>query len=326
MDDWRRALSQAIAGMNVALRENEPLARHTSFRIGGPADVWLEVNEAQVLARVLRVCHEEGVRRQVLGRGSNVLVSDQGLRGVVLALEGELARVAGETCSDHGRVCAGAGASLDEVVDVAGQAGLSGVGFLAGIPGTVGGALMTNAGAFGHSLSDAIESISGLDSEGEEWTLERDELCPRYREPLIDEELVATRVLFRLDKGESRPGADEVRRQRRARHPGEPSAGSFFKNPRANCEPAGGNGKPETPRVPAGRLIEQCGLKGTAIRGAKVSEKHANFIVNTGGARCADVYELAQLVKARVEAGTGIVLEEEVRVLPGPGAGMAGSE
>jgi UDP-N-acetylmuramate dehydrogenase len=312
--------------MNVAVRENEPLARHTSFRIGGPADVWLGTRDQQTLARVLRFCRDAGVRRRVLGRGSNVLVSDQGLRGVVVVLDGQLARVAGETSAGPGRVTAGAGASLDEVVNVAEQAGLSGVGFLAGIPGTVGGALMTNAGAFGRSLSDAIECISGLDSEGKEWTLARDELRPRYREPLIDDGLVATRVSFRLDKGEARPGADVIRRQRRARHPNEPSAGSFFKNPTAKDEPADGNRKSEIPRVPAGRLIEQCGLKGTAIGGAKVSEKHANFIVNTGGARFADVYELAQLVKARVETETGIVLEEEVRVLPGPAAKTAGSE
>jgi UDP-N-acetylmuramate dehydrogenase len=304
MDDWRRGLEQALAGTDARLRFAEPLCRHTSFRIGGNAEAMVELASEATLARVLCFCQEALLDSYVLGRGTNVLVSDQGLPGLVIRLVGELARLS--VAAGHTLV-AGAGARLDHVVAAAQEAGLGGVEFLAGIPGAVGGALATNAGAFGWSIGEVILEVSGLDRDGRPWTRTRAELSPRYREPLIDDGLVATRVVFQLGEPLSGTGTvEEIRSRRSARHPFEPSAGSFFKNP-----------EHEGKRIPAGRLIEQCGLKGCCVGGARVSEKHANFIVNAGGARCADVYELAQIVKATVEEKTGILLAEEVRILPG---------
>ena len=212
----------------------------------------------------------------------------------------------------------GAGAALDAVTTFAEKQGFVGVEFLAGIPGTIGGGLCSNAGAFGRSLGDVVTSVTVIDPDGNERVLAGSGLRRDYRQPVIDDGLVAVEATMELAANrrtsnvERRMSADDVREQRRAKHPNEPSAGSFFRNPETGDLRPGTGG-----RIPAGRLIEQCGLKGKAVGGAKVSEKHANFIVNTGRARFADVYELAQIVKARVEEETGILLEEEVQYLPG---------
>ncbi|HTW90623.1 MAG TPA: UDP-N-acetylmuramate dehydrogenase [bacterium] len=328
MLDWRRNLGEALAGCAAELKFAEPLAQHTSFRIGGLADAWVRVDDRQALARVVQVCRDTGVRMWLLGRGSNVLVSDQGLRGVVITLGGELAKMKGPGARGEGLgsepqspdpnpqplslVC-GAGANLDEVATIAEREGLVGAEFLAGIPGTVGGGLRTNAGALGRSLGDVLSSVTAIDLDGNEQTLTGAQLRREYRRPIIDRGLVAVEVTMALAGGGGRgargESAQEIRKQRWEKHPKEPSAGSFFRNPET------GDGG----RVPAGKLIEECGLKGKTVGGAKVSEKHANFLVNTGKARFADVYELAQIVKATVEERTGILLEEEVQYLPGPG-------
>ena len=329
MLDWRRALGEAVAGGAAEVRFAEPMARHTTFRIGGLADAWVCVNDRQALARVLEVCRASGVRYWVLGRGSNVLISDQGLRGVVITLGGELAQVRIQGVKDSripaarplessnpGIISAGAGASLDEVATFAEKEGLTGVEFLAGIPGTVGGGLHSNAGAFGRSLGDIVTSVTAVSAEGAEQVLASAQLRREYRRPMIGDGLIAVEVTMELEVKSQSSTPDsrfttpaDVREQRWAKHPKEPSAGSYFRNPET------GAGQ----RIPAGRLIEQCGLKGRTIGGAKVSEKHANFLVNAGKARFADVYELAQVVKAAVEQETGILLEEEVQYLPGPG-------
>jgi UDP-N-acetylmuramate dehydrogenase len=202
----------------------------------------------------------------------------------------------------------GAGATLDALAAFAEQEGLVGAEFLAGIPGTVGGGLHSNAGAFGRSLGDIVTSVTALDPEGNEQTLTGAGIHREYRQPMIEQGLIAVSVTMELQSGKPEPAA-AIREQRWSKHPKEPSAGSFFRNPRT------GDGG----RVPAGKLIEQCGLKGRTIGGARVSEKHANFLINTGRARFADVYELVQVIKATVEEKTGILLEEEVQYLPGPG-------
>jgi UDP-N-acetylmuramate dehydrogenase len=227
----------------------------------------------------------------------------------------------------------GGGASLDAVATVAEQEGLVGAEFLAGIPGTVGGGLHSNAGAFGRSLGDVVTSVTVLDAEGNERTLTGSQLRREYRMPMIEHGFVALEVTVRLEEGSGvqgfkGPGSEpeprnpgtpgpltvaQIREQRWSKHPKEPSAGSFFRNPET------GDGE----RVPAGKLIEQCGLKGKTIGGVRVSEKHANFLVNTGRARFADVYELVQVIKATVEEQTGILLEEEVQYLPGMNEGRS---
>ena len=310
MHDWRRDLGEAVAGCAAEVRFAEPLAQHTTFRVGGLADAWVRADDRQALSRMLKVCRAAGVRTWLLGRGSNVLVSDQGLRGVVVCLGGELAEIKRPTgpaeSSNPGVLSVGAGAALDAVATFAEKEGLVGVEFLAGIPGTVGGGLHTNAGAFGRSLGDVVSSVTVLDPDGKERTLTGAQLHREYRRPMIEHDLVAVEVTMELHPGKPEPAAG-IREQRWSKHPKEPSAGSVFRNPETK----------DGERIPAGRLIEQCGLKGRSVGGAKVSEKHANFLVNTGGARFADVYELVQVVKASVEEQTGILLEEEVQYLPG---------
>ncbi len=296
MPDWRRAAQAALAGTGE-VRWDEPLARHTTFRIGGPADLFITVRNIEGLLRALRFSRDNGLDWYLLGRGSNVLISDQGLRGAVIRLGGELARVEIE----GNRLVCGAGATMDLIADTAEKAGLCGAEFLAGIPGTIGGGLRTNAGAFGSSLVDIVAGITGVDADGRRWRLERGEIHGGYRQPLIGELKVAVAVELELKPGRPEP-ASVIREKRWVKHPKEPSAGSFFRNP---------------PNEPAGRLIERCGLKGRQVGGARVSEKHGNFIVNVGGARCADVLELAEIVKANVEEQTGVVLTEEVTLLPG---------
>ncbi|MBN2464147.1 UDP-N-acetylmuramate dehydrogenase [candidate division WOR-3 bacterium] len=306
------------------------MARHTTFRIGGLADAWIRVNDRQALACVLRACREAGIRTWLLGRGSNVLVSDQGLRGVVICLGGELEQIEGPGARGEGprsglqspvpnpqSLSAGAGAALDEVATFAEEQGLAGAEFLAGIPGTVGGGLHSNAGAFGRSLGDIVAGITVLDRDGKESVLTGTLIRREYRRPMFDDGLVAVEVKLEFAEGprstvQGRMSAAQIREQRWAKHPTEPSVGSFFRNPEKDGE-----------RIPAGKLIEQCGLKGRTIGGARVSEKHANFLVNIGRARFADVYELVQIVKATVEEQTGILLEEEVQYLPGPTVGRS---
>jgi UDP-N-acetylmuramate dehydrogenase len=290
-------LERILVGRAGQVRFDEPLAGHTTFRIGGPADVWAIVETAAGLAEVVSEATSAGIPVTVLGCGSNVLISNQGLRGIVLRLAGELARI-----DIPGRT-AGAGALLDEIADAAEEQGLAGVEFLAGIPGTVGGGLRSNAGAYGRCLYDAIDRVRAINRSGRPVTLERDELRNEYRSPIVPQELVVTGAELRLEPGRPAP-ARELRKQRWGKHPKEPSAGSFFRNPASE---------------PAGRLIDRCGLKGRRVGGARVSELHGNFIVNDGGARFADVLELAETVKANVEEQTGIELAEEVQVLPESG-------
>lgn len=307
MADWRRDFSRALEDSGagpVVLLTDVPLAGRTTFGIGGKADCWVEVSDLESLKTVLRCCRSLGVEWWVLGQGSNVLVSDQGLRGVVLRLRGRFEDI--ETTGTTVR--AGAGALLDDVARAAERSGLFGASFLAGIPGTVGGGLRSNAGAFGHALAEILERVVVLRADGEVRELGETEFGRGYRQPVIDAGLVATEVTLKLSA--SRPEAApapvrEIRAKRRAKQPGEPSAGSFFKNPASE---------------PAGRLVERCGLKGRRVGGAQVSERHANFIVNTGCATFGDVYELVQVVKAEVEKATGVRLEEEVELLPGDGS------
>jgi len=296
MADWRADIGGALAGAAAAVRLDEPLERHTTFRIGGPAEAWVEAGDEAALRAALGFCRERGVPVILLGRGSNVLVSDQGLAGVVLTLAGEFerVRVEGET------IVAGGAAGLDTIAERAEQAGLAGAEFLAGIPGTLGGGFRTNAGAFDRSLLDVVVRVRALSRSGDVRELERAEFGTGYRRPMLDEELTVLEAELQLRAGPGEPCAD-VRRRRWDKQPTDPSAGSFFRNPEGDA---------------AGRLIEACGLKGQRVGGAMVSNKHANFIVNTGAALSCEVRELAQVVKARVEEQTGIVLEEEVLTLP----------
>lgn len=288
------------AFLPVAGLETTPFSRLaplTTWKVGGPARFLGTASSREAALGALEVARRFGLPLVVLGNGSNVLFADSGFPGLVLKMSGELAAVSVE----GELLAAGAGAGLPAVSRAAMRAGLEGLEFAGGIPGTVGGAVMTNAGAFGASTADVLESVSAVDADGREHELERFE--GSYRRPLAPEGTVILRAVFRL-----RPGGtagirsrmkDMMERRRMTQPVAEASAGSVFRNPE------GGS---------AGRLIDECGLKGRRVGGASISLKHANFIVNEGGASAADVRALMELAAAEVLDRFGVRLQPEVKL------------
>ena len=279
--------------------ENEPLARHTTFRVGGPADVLFLPESAEELRRAMELAREVGEDCLVIGNGSNLLVRDGGVRGLVIKLAGPMSGVSVEGTA----IRAQAGASLSQVSRAALQASLTGLEFASGIPGSLGGALAMNAGAYGGELSQVVREATAL-LDGEVRTLSREELAMGYRTTRVLREggIVLSAVLD-LKEGDASQIAetmDELNRRRREKQPlSFPSAGSTFKRPEGYF---------------AGALIEQAGLKGYAIGGAQVSEKHAGFLINRGGATASDLLRLIEYVQERVYAQSGVRLETEVRI------------
>ena len=279
--------------------ENEPLARHTTFRVGGPADVLFLPESAQELQQAMELAREAGEDCLVIGNGSNLLVRDGGVRGLVIKLAGPMSGVSVEGTA----IRAQAGASLSQVSRAALQASLTGLEFASGIPGSLGGALAMNAGAYGGELSQVVREAMVL-MDGRVQTLSREELAMGYRTTRVLREggIVLSAVLD-LKEGDAPQIAetmDELNRRRREKQPlSFPSAGSTFKRPEGYF---------------AGALIEQAGLKGYAIGGAQVSEKHAGFLINRGGATASDLLRLIEYVQERVYAQSGVRLETEVRI------------
>jgi len=277
----------------LVISESAGLAGLTTWKVGGPADVLIRASTASALNKTMRVVREAGIPVMVLGRGSNVLVADEGFRGAVIHLEGELAnvRVRGES------VEAGGGAALSEVVKQAAAASLSGMEFAFGIPGTVGGAVMTNAGTFSGSTAGALSTVTCITPGGDERVF--DGLEGGYREQLVPEGCIVTTATFGLQAADMQEieQAMELVKARRASQPAGATAGSVFKNP---------------PGDSAGRLLDDCGLKGYRLGGAQVAEAHANFIVNRGGATAEDIFGLMARMAEEVKARHGIELEPEV--------------
>ena len=285
-------------------RFDEPLKRHTSFRIGGPADVWVEVTDAAEIRRAQAVAAATGLPLFVLGGGTNILVSDRGVRGVVLHLGRPLASLEFEPNGTGCHVRAGAAVPFKRLVTESVARDLAGLEFAEGIPGTVGGGLLMNAGAFGGEIADVVESIEGVDVGGELQRIPRSRLRFGYRHFDLPSGFIVTRLQFLLRPGERATilaKRDDAKRRREAHQPlGYPNAGSIFKNP---------------PGEFAGRLLEAVGMKGARHGGALVSEQHANFIVNVGGATAADVRFLMREAAQRVWDIKGIRLEPEIRLV-----------
>jgi UDP-N-acetylmuramate--alanine ligase len=281
-------------------RANEPLAKRTTLRVGGPADVYVEPATEADLAEVLRFCAERKLRFFVLGRGSNLLVRDGGFRGLVLAL----AQPGFSRISVEGqRLRCGAGARLKAVAMEAKRNGLAGLEFLEGIPGSIGGALRMNAGAMGGAMFNLVESVRLMDFAGQarEWSVS--EMNVRYRGCATLETHIALEAVLRGSAGlpsEIERRMNEFSRKRWASQPAAPSAGCLFKNPQA---------------MPAGRLIDELGLKGTRVGGAVVSAEHGNFVVNDGRATAQEVLELMELIRRRAREERGIELETEVEII-----------
>jgi UDP-N-acetylenolpyruvoylglucosamine reductase len=284
----------------TVIRRDEPLAKHTTLRVGGPADVYVEPSNEDDLANVVKFCGENEIKLFILGRGSNLLVRDGGFRGVVICLaQPHFSRIeiAGE------RLLCGAGAKLKNVSVEAKRNNLSGVEFLEGIPGSVGGALRMNAGAMGGATFDAVGSVRVMDFEGSVRELAPREMAVEYRSCAVLKNHIALGAVFRcktLPRAEIERRMKAFSEKRWASQPAAPSAGCIFKNPGA---------------IPAGRLVEELGLKDARVGGAVVSAEHGNFIVNAGKATARDVLELIALLKARAKEARGIELQTEVEII-----------
>ena len=279
----------------------EPLSRHTTFGIGGPADVFARPATRQELAALLKATNAHDVPVHLLGSGSNCLVSDAGVRGLVISLAGALK----ELLIEGRQVIAESGVMLGHMVKRCLKAGLTGIESLVGVPGTVGGALVMNAGAFGGEISNHLVEAQVLTLAGVDKTYPRADLEFAYRWSSFRADEIIVEARFRLPAGDPDASAvlrSEASSQRKARQPLTfRSAGSVFKNP--------------APEMAAGVLIDQAGLKGTRRGAAEISPKHANFIVNHGGATAADVADLIKLAARKVQEQHGVQLQLEIKTI-----------
>lgn len=289
-------------------RKDEPMALHTTFRIGGPADRFITVKTVSQLLKILDAFKQGGTPWLMLGNGSDLLVSDDGIRGAVICLEGEFKQI--QLLADGCTLRAGAAASLASVCSFARDHALTGLEFAWGIPGSVGGAVYMNAGAYGGEMKDVVKKVCYAAFPGSMEEAMGEELGFSYRKSRYtgkrDVILFAEYGLARGNQMEISREMEELMSRRKEKQPYDmPSAGSVFKRPQKGY---------------AAALIEQCGLKGERIGGAQISPKHAGFIVNTGGATCADVLSLMEKIQKTVERETGILLEPEIRVTGENGA------
>ena len=282
------------------IRSAMPLAELTSFRIGGPADLFVAVEEETELMHAKAAAYRAGVPCFCLGAGTNLLVSDRGMRGLVVRLGDGFGKIK----IDDTKVVAGAAAGFGTLVQVVIDRGLEGLEFGEGIPGTVGGGLVMNAGAFGGEIAKVVTLVHGVTEAGEAIALTRDEVKFAYRRTELPAHFVITRVDFELargDRAQLMARVAELKARRASRQPrGVPNAGSIFKNPPGNF---------------AGKLLEGAGLKGTRLGGAAFSDQHANFIVNLGGAQAAEVRALIDMARNKVKEQSGVWLEPEVRLV-----------
>ena len=282
------------------VRSAMPLAELTSFRIGGPADLFVAVEDETELMHAKAAAYRVGVPCFCLGAGTNLLVSDRGMRGLVVRLGDGFGKIK----IDDTKVVAGAAAAFGTLVQAVVDRGLEGLEFGEGIPGTVGGGLVMNAGAFGGEIAKVVTLVHGVTEAGEAIALTRDEVKFAYRRTELPAHFVITRVDFELargDRAQLMARVAELKARRAARQPRDvPNAGSIFKNPPGNF---------------AGKLLEGAGLKGTRLGGAAFSDQHANFIVNLGGAQAAEVRALIDMARNKVKEQSGVWLEPEVRLV-----------
>ena len=295
-NEWIRKL-----GEQVEILEAEPMKNHTTFRIGGPADALALPKTPEEVAEVVRFCHEHAQPYYVLGNGSNLLVSDEGYRGIVL----QLYRNFNDIQVNGEMITVQSGAMLAVVARTAYQNGLTGLEFASGIPGTIGGAVVMNAGAYGGEMKHVLREVTVLTKDGEVLAIPAKALELGYRTSVIPKNgWIVLGAVLQLKKGDPEQilaRMEELKEQRITKQPLDlPSAGSTFKRPEGYF---------------AGKLIMDAGLRGFTVGGAQVSEKHCGFVVNRGDATAADVWELICEVKRRVKERTGVELEPEVKLL-----------
>ena len=292
-------LNNVIAKDSILL--DEPMSRHTTFRVGGPADFFVTPKAKEEVRDVIRICKEAGMPYYIIGNGSNLLVSDAGYRGVIVQIYKEM----NEVKVEGDLVKAQAGALLSGIAAKALGAELSGFEFASGIPGTIGGACVMNAGAYGGEMKDVLESVTVLTGEGKIIELDRNELELGYRTSVIAKKgYIVLGAVLKLERGDGekiKTYMDELKEKRVTKQPLEyPSAGSTFKRPEGYF---------------AGKLIEDAGLRGFQVGGAQVSEKHCGFVINRDHATAADIMELMRQVQIRVKENSGVDLEPEVKRL-----------
>ena len=292
-------LNNVIAKDSILI--DEPMSRHTTFRVGGPADFFVTPKAKEEVRDVVRICKEAGMPYYIIGNGSNLLVSDAGYRGVIVQIYKEM----NEVKVEGDLVKAQAGALLSGIAAKALGAELSGFEFASGIPGTIGGACVMNAGAYGGEMKDVLESLSVLTGEGKIIELGRNELELGYRTSVIAKKgYIVLGAVLKLERGDGekiKTYMDELKEKRVTKQPLEyPSAGSTFKRPEGYF---------------AGKLIEDAGLRGFQVGGAQVSEKHCGFVINRDHATAADIMELMRQVQIRVKENSGVDLEPEVKRL-----------
>jgi UDP-N-acetylenolpyruvoylglucosamine reductase len=285
----------------AAVRQNEPLAKRTTLRVGGCADVYVEPSSEEDLSHLVQICHQESAPFMLMGRGSNLLIRDGGIRGVVVCLAHP--KFSSIEVKNH-ELCCGAGARLKAVAAKARESSLGGLEFLEGIPGGVGGALRMNAGAMGSATFELVTQVRFMDATGRIWERSVTEVPVEYRSCPMLKTNIALVATFRgcPDSKEAIvKRSDEFNRKRWSTQPKEPSAGCIFKNP--------------SPIISAGKLIDELGLKGTRRGGAVVSPVHGNFIVNEGEATAREVLELIEFIKVRAKTERGVELREEVEIV-----------
>lgn len=299
MVSWKQQAKQLLTG--IKMTSDAPMGKHTTFQVGGPADLLVEPENLEELVRVFDFCQEFEIPWFVLGLGSNLLVRDGGIRGIVLRLSGDF----NQWEIDGNKVVAGAGAKLADLAKATAQAGLSGLEFACGIPGTVGGGVFMNAGAYCGELSEVVEQVQAYHfKEGVRW-YRRDELDFAYRNSRFQSgEEVILRVEFKLAVAEVEATlakvADLTSRRESKQPLDQPSAGSTFRRPSGYY---------------VGPMIEEAGLKGYALGGAQVSSKHAGFVINCGDASAQDVLELITYIQTVIKGQYGVDLVPEVRVI-----------
>lgn len=300
MTEFLANLTEA-AGGSERVRIEEPMKKHTTFRTGGPALYFVTPSCEKEIASVVNLCRREKMPYYILGNGSNLLVSDKGYDGVIISMTKGFSQI---EVRDQ-VITAGSGALLSRIARTALEESLTGLEFAAGIPGTLGGAVVMNAGAYGGEMKQVLQSVSVLTKDGQVKEIPAEELELGYRKSCIQREeyivLSAEILLKQGEKSEIQAQMEDFAARRREKQPLEyPSGGSTFKRPEGYF---------------AGKLIEDAGLKGFTVGGAQVSEKHSGFVINRNGATSADVYELCRQVQARVKEKFGVDLEMEVKRL-----------
>lgn len=303
MMDFYKALVQAAGEDRV--RKDAPMSEYTTFRIGGPADYLVTPEDETALKAGLDICRDYDMPYYIIGNGSNLLVGDDGYRGVIFHLCRTMEKMTFETSGDKLTMKAGAGCMLSRAAREVSQRGYTGFEFATGIPGSLGGGVAMNAGAYGGEIVDVIDSVRVMDAAGTIETLTKDQMAMRYRgSRMLDEGLIILDAVFSFEKGDAgkvMARVDELTAQRREKQPIEyPSAGSTFKRPEGYF---------------AGKLIQDCGLKGFHVGDAMVSEKHSGFVINTGHASAKDVTDLIAHVRKCVMDRFGVALEPEIRMI-----------